>query len=164
MSEETMERYNVPKSLTERRFKMLRTKVIVEKTKLDYGDYRLKEYPECCVIERKAGLLELYKNLMVYNDKVRQARSFRKLCACEHPYLLVEASPSELLSPNKRIENPEIVVANLCMVIAKYGFHILWIPWGTRSPSTRRKLGTLMIHIMLACALKRKIDIMPELV
>jgi hypothetical protein len=138
--------------------------VKTERIALDFGDYRLKEYPDLCVMERKATQLELYKNLNESNDRVRQAKSFRKLMSgCKFPYLLVEASPAELLRDDPRIKNPELVAHRLALAIAKYNFRALFIPWKSRSPDVRRKVGTLMVHLMLGCALQAKFDVPPVL-
>jgi len=147
----------------EQAYKDLIVEVKIEHRALEYGDYRLKEYPNCCVIERKASQPELFKNLMESVDAVRQAKSFRKLSECEYPYLLIEASPDEMLD-DRMMKNPEVVVHRLALVGAKYGFHILWFPWKKQGSSARRKLGTLLIHIMLGCALRATLDILPELV
>jgi len=141
----------------------LAIKVKTQKIKLDYGDYRLAEYPDCCVVERKASQFELLKNLLDPIDSVRQARAFRRLSACEHPYILIEASPSELCSRNKMVKEPERIIAALSLVLAKYRFGVLWLPWRSRSPSTRRKTGTVLIHLMLAYAIQPTLDIMPDL-
>lgn len=127
-----------------------------ETVALPFGDYRLKEYPKLAVFERKATQLEIYKNLNESHDRARQARAFRKLASgCEHPYLLVEASPAELLSTNdRRAKHPELVAFRLALAIAKYDFRLIVVPWRSRSPDTRRKVGHLMLHIMLSCAVK----------
>jgi len=145
-------------------YRMLPVAVETEKIKLDFGDYRLKEYPTLCVIERKATQLELYKNLNDSLDRIRQAKAFRRLSSsCNHPYLLVEASPSELLSKNPRIKQPELVCHRLAMAIAKYDLRALFIPWKSRTPETRRKVGTLMLHLMLGYALRESLDFPPVL-
>ena len=149
----------------ERKYRQLVVAVKMERVKLDYGDYRLKEYPNCCVVERKATQRELFKNILNSKDSVRQAKSFRKLSTCEHPYLLIEASASELLRESSDIHvDPEIFVHNLTLVIAKYGFSVLWIPWRRSNAAVRRKLGTLMVHLMLSYGIHRNLEILPELV
>lgn len=137
--------------------------VLVENTKLDCGDYRLKEFPECCVIERKGSILEIYKNMMDTNDMVRQAKSFRKLSAVEYPYLMIEASPVETVTPTPELQMPELALHRLAVASAKYGLHLLWLPLKRHDPSVRRKVGTMMIHLMLGCALRPYLDVIPEL-
>lgn len=144
--------------------KMIPIEVKVESVKLDCGDYRLKEYPKKCVVERKASQLELFKNLNESHDRIRQAKAFRKLLSnCEHPILFVEASPTELLSDNPLVKDAEMVAHRLSLAIAKYGFNVIFLPWKSRNNSTRRKVGTLLVHLMLGYALKETFDVPPIL-
>lgn len=145
-------------------YRELPVAVLVEKKKLDFGDYRLKEYPDQCVVERKASQLELFKNLNDSRDRIRQAKSFRKLTAgCKYPYLLVECTPARLLAKNLLIKQRELVVHRLSLVIAKYRLHALFIPWQSRCPDARRTLGTFLVHLMLGCVLQEKFDVPPVL-
>jgi hypothetical protein len=132
----------------------------VEKVALPFGDYRLAEFPDCAVIERKASRMEITKNMMDPNDSARQAKAFRKLAAgCRYPYLLVEASPSHLLSPGQGTKNPEAAMSRLSIAMAKYNLRMLFIPWRSRDAKARRLMGTLMIHVMLGCALSKTYDV-----
>lgn len=141
-------------------YKMIPIAVKTERIKLDCGDYVLKEYPRECIAERKASQLEIYKNLNDSHDRIRQAKAFRKLVAsCNHPLLLVEASPGELLGNNPRIKNPEIVAHRLSLAIAKYGFQVIFLPWKSRSSDTRRKAGHLLLHIMMGYVLQKTFDV-----
>lgn len=145
-------------------YKMIPIAVKQERVKLDCGDYRLKEYPEDCIVERKASQLEIYKNLNESLDRIRQAKTFRRLIAsCRHPVLLVEASPQELLGNDPKIQNPEIVPHRLSLAIAKYGFHVIFLPWKSRCAATRRKAGHLLLHLMMGYALYRTFDVPPHL-
>ena len=157
----------------ERSYLMLPIQVVTQHIKLDSGDYRLKEYPTDCIIERKASQLEIFKNLTESHDRIRQAKAFRRLSgACKHPLLLIEASAGELLSNNSKstnsrlgvtIKNPEIVPHRLSLAIAKYGFNVMFLPWKSRCSTTRRKVGTLLVHLMLGYALSSKFDVPPVL-
>jgi len=145
-------------------YNMLPIAVKEERIVLPFGDYRLKEYPDLCIIERKASQLEIFKNMTESHDRIRQAKAFRKLSTgCKYPYILVEASPAELLSHNPKVKQPELVTHRLALAIAKYGLQALFIPWKSRSSDVRRKVGTLMLHIMLACALRKSFDVPPVL-
>jgi len=144
--------------------KMIPITVTTERTKLDCGDYRLKEYPTECIVERKASQLEIWKNLNESHDRIRQAKAFRKLVAsCSHPVLLVEASPQELLGNDPRIKNPELVAHRLSLAIAKYGFNVIFLPWKSRCANTRRKAGHLLLHLMMGYVLARNFDVPPVL-
>lgn len=148
----------------ERSYLMLPIQVATQHIKLDSGDYRLKEFPTDCIIERKASQLEIFKNLTESHDRIRQAKAFRRLSgACKHPLLLIEASAGELLSANKIVKNPEIVPHRLSLAIAKYGFNVMFLPWKSRCATTRRKVGTLLIHLMLGYALSSKFEVPPLL-
>ncbi len=135
---------------------MVIVRVAVQKVKLDAGDYRLAEYPNCCVIERKASQLELFKNLEDHKDSIRQAKAFIKLLTCEYPYLLLEVSPTELGASGGLVQNTERLIAKLCFVVVRQGFGLLWIPWGKSTAKKRRELGRVMVHLMLACAMEPK--------
>ncbi len=148
----------------ERTYQMLPIEVVTEVIKLDAGDYRLKEYPAEVIVERKASQLEIYKNLNESHDRIRQAKAFRKLVAsCKHPFLLVEASPVELFGKDPHIKNPEIVAHRLSLAIAKYGFHVIFLPWRSRCGATRRKAGQLLLHIMMGYVLQKTFDVPPVL-
>ena len=145
-------------------YKMIPIIVKHERIKLDCGDYRLKEYPTDCIVERKASQLEIWKNLNESHDRIRQAKAFRRLVAsCEHPVLLVEASPTELFSGDPHIKNPELVTHRLSLAIAKYGFHVIFLPWKSRCANTRRKAGTLLLHLMMGYVLQKTFSVPPVL-
>ena len=129
-----------------------RIAVQVEKKSLSVGDYRLKNFPNCCVIERKASILELQKNLFNSKDMKRQAKSFGKLSKIKHPYLLIEITPLQFLTPHKElVPNPESLLHRLSIVAADYGLNILWC--GSHSLSSRRALGRVLLHLMVGCVM-----------
>ncbi len=130
--------------------KMKRVIIDTQKEKLHAGDYRLAEYPRLIVIERKSSLLELSKNMTDTKDKARQGKSFTKLInCCKYPYLLVEASPSELLGCDPRVKDSNRVVSLLCKAAYRYRLQLIMMPWKSRSAETRRKMGTFLVHLML---------------
>lgn len=135
-------------------------KVRTETTKLDAGDYRLKEFPDCCVIERKGSQLEIFKNLFNPYDQIRMAKALRRLSSVEYPYLLIEVSPAAMmrapLAPPRF--NPEVLVCRLSTIIAKYGLRTLWVSKSSSSTS-RRALGITLTHLMLAHALGEALDV-----
>ena len=142
--------------------KRLGIKVCTKKVRIQGGDYRLEEYPNCCVVERKAGQRELFKNIFNPQDAVRQAKSFRKLSLYEYPYVLVELTPQEILTKNPHIPDVDALMHRVSLVFVKYGFHVLWIPWRSRKSTSRLQMGTFLVHLMLACALRRNLEILPE--
>ena len=144
--------------------KRLLVRVTTRRVKLPYGDYRLAEYPECCVIERKAGQRELFKNIFNPRDSVRQAKSFRKLSGCEYPYVMIELTPAEILRRNPHVPDAEALFHKLSLVFAKYGFNVLWIPWRSRKTTGKRHLGQFLLHTMLACGLNKTFDVLPGII
>lgn len=141
-------------------FKEIPIKVETKKVALPYGDYALEGYESVCAVERKATQLELFKNLNHSVDRIRQSKAFRKLStSCEYPYILIEASPAELLANNPKIKNPEIIVHRIGLALAKYNLRAIFLPWRSRSADVRRKVGTLITHIMLGCILSKTYDV-----
>ena len=137
-----------------RSFKLL--PVSIERVALKSGDYRLKEFPDACIIERKASLLELNKNLMNQKDSARQCRAFAKLRdACSYPVLLLETSPWELASNSARlkVQDTDAVMYRLAKASAHYGLHMFW-SGRTTSATNRRHLGNLLIMMMFCEGMK----------
>ncbi|HEC64217.1 MAG TPA: hypothetical protein ENI23_02865 [bacterium] len=137
-----------------------RTRLIpvrTEKAKLDKGDYRLKEFPDDCVIERKGSPLEIYKNFFDKKDQIRSAKAFRRLSTVKFPYLLLEMTPANLTSPSlSRIApyyNAEKMMHRLSLVISKYGLNVMWVP-KSNSTKVRRVTGQMLLHLMLGYALR----------
>lgn len=126
--------------------------VETEKTKLDAGDYRLKDFPNLCVVERKGSIRELYKNFFNTTDSRRQASAFGRLSKdSRYPYLLVQAATSELLSQSKHVPEPEHLLQRLTATLANYGLHMLVVP-RTNTSASRRITGTVALHLMLGHA------------
>ncbi|HEC61694.1 MAG TPA: hypothetical protein ENI27_05505 [bacterium] len=148
----------------ERMGKDLVIEIKTQRIKLPYGDYRLAEFPECCVIERKGSARELNTNLLSPIDAIRQAKAFRRLSTCEHPCLFIEASPNGLWTATKYIRDPQRLLASLTMVVAKYGFQLIWLPWIHKGPAGRREAGGILAHLMLAYGIQKTLDILPDLI
>ena len=140
-------------------------KVHTEKKKLEAGDYCLAGFDSLCIIERKASALELYKNLFHVKDKARQGRALTKLVAgTEFPYLMIEASPKELLDcklPNDT--DPELLIGKIAGMVARYGLRLLWLP-RRNTLSGRRSMGLVLTHIMLGHLLDRYYNTKPKLI
>ena len=124
-----------------------------KKIKLNTGDYCLLEYPKCCIIERKASQSELFGNFET-QDSIRQGKALIRLeKECTDPIIMIEASPTELLTCNKYIKSPDLFVSNLLCQIYKLkkrgkGIEIMWITTG-KAPTRRRKVGEFLLHRML---------------
>lgn len=140
-------------------YKKIIIPVYSEVVTLSTGDYRLKQFPECCVVERKGCLKELYTNLYSPKDQIRQAKAFRKLRAVEHPYLMIEASPRTMLvhkSPHYTV-TPASFMHRLTLVVVKYRLHPLLVP-RSNTPQARRALGEFILHLMLNHALEQQFE------
>jgi len=124
-------------------------RVTVEKVRFDVGDYRLKEAPGLCVIERKGTAEELYRNLMDPKDSPRQARAFSRLArGSRFPYLLVETAASALLSMTDRTPEPERFLQRLSSATSRFGLHLILLPQ-TRTSASLRVAGTFALHLMV---------------
>lgn len=140
-------------------------KVFTERKKLDAGDYCLKGYEGCCVIERKASPMELYKNLFDRKDKARQGRALTKMVnAVEFPYLMVETSPQNILGSQLPGDiDPEVLVGKIMGMVARYGLRLLWLPW-RGSASGRTSMGLVLVHLMVGHVLNKYYNEKPELI
>ena len=125
--------------------KVIRVKT--ERATLDAGDYQLAGRREC-IVERKGSLRELHNNLFG-QDSARQARAFKKLAeACDHPYLLVHTTTSDLLARTEHNPEPGRLVQVMTRCLTKYGLSLLVAP-RTSGAVAGRVLGTLILHIMV---------------
>ena len=132
--------------------------VKTKKQKLDYGDYSIEGLESCCVIERKGSIQEIEKNLYDSKDAVRTGKAFKRLTdGCKFPYLLLEITPSAMVRSSLQIDGgcPEGLIHRLSMVVAKYNLRTFWVSKPTSS-SSRRSLGTALLHLMVAHGIQDK--------
>ena len=137
------------------------------RTKLDSGDYRLKNYPKVCVIERKKGQSELIQNLLT-KDYHRAHASLERLAkSCSHPTLLIESSPNVLLKPApvypstskyKKSVDPSYMLHRLSSVLGELGIGLL-MAGDPRSSSQRRNLARFALHYMVGLAFPKILGI-----
>lgn len=118
--------------------------------RFDAGDYRVMGYEHAAAVERKMGLTELYTNLFT-RDRDRFERALRRLSeSCQHPLLVVEASPAELSKP-PRIPGikvtPTAIRDRLMDVCLEFGVQ-LWTVSGASTPN-RRLLGEWVAAFLL---------------
>jgi hypothetical protein len=137
--------------------KQQRVFVATETLALDAGDYRLKEYEEGGIVERKGSILELAKNFFDPKDRVRQAKAFAKLRKYRKPTLLVETSLAEWDRPARAASslpslNPDQVLQSLVMVSSLQGLDLVWVPKLTNI-NARRKVGGLVAQLLLVNSL-----------
>lgn len=130
-----------------------RYRIHVKKKKLDAGDYAL-EGTNTAIIERKASIRELFKNL-VTDDKRRTKKAFDRLCkATSNPILLLEGSPGDLLA-DKNVYNSGAVLQKLLDECAERGISIIFVG-KCRYPARRRQVGELVIRTLAAYKRKHK--------
>jgi len=117
------------------------------------GDYTVQLPPAGlwgrAIVERKAGLREVFNNLLTA-DKRRFNKAIKRLCdETEHPILLLEARPSELVTPSKYFPNPGPIAQKLFDLCAEKGITLLMLGRAANVAS-RRLLGEVVLRILLA--------------
>jgi len=125
----------------------LTTRVIgltTRKATLPTGDYRIAEYTNLCIVERKATVQELYSNLLG-TDRHRAGRAFVRLTrSCAHPTILLEATPASFFNPTPPLPgNPDILLSWMQYTVARMKLNLLWLPWGSNAKH-RTRLGTVV--------------------
>jgi len=121
--------------------------------RLDAGDYALEGH-DAAGIERKATVDEIHKNLFT-KDRKRAMSAFERFAkAFEVPYLLIEGSPAELWRPTRNVDQPAKVFDEMVRVATDLGFR-LWFAGGCKSPDQRRRLGEVVLHVLVNHAFGR---------
>jgi len=131
-------------------------KILVDRVRLDAGDYQLRQgCKRRCIVERKSGLWEIYTNYLT-PDRKRYKRAMDKLCAAtDRPVLLVESSIPQLLTPQTAATNrpaipdPGLVLQHLVDDCSVRGISLVFGGYA-QFASKRRKLGELVLRILLA--------------
>lgn len=132
-------------------------KIETKTVELDAADYRLKNWPTACGIERKAGLDELRNNLLT-DDRVRFHNAWaRFISTYQFPVLLIEDSPSRNWEPRcfktpspgtKKTQSEDVYSALWRLLFGTPGLHVVW-SGHTSSVASRRRLGAQMVRMML---------------
>lgn len=124
----------------------------VEEAPLATGDYLLKGYEGCTIIEKKGSIREVAHNTLT-RDRARLIREFERLQAeCSHPVLLLEGTATSLLTDSADVPYPGPALDGLFRLTTQYGIDLMVVPFSTASQ--RLALGTLVAHLLLAGALK----------
>jgi len=127
----------------------------VERTCLATGDYRLKEAPDVCIVERKGSPWELAKNLLDAKDHTRQMRAFGRLVEeCDHPYLLVEATPGDFFNGSPPGVDPDNLLQRLFGLVGSLGRLSMLVVPKTNSSATRRSTGRLVANLLVSLAMR----------
>jgi hypothetical protein len=120
------------------------------------GDYRLEEYPNVCIIERKASLSELHGNLFTADYKRFRAALERLRNACTHPVLLLDESLATLSRPatlpNGQPLNPDLILDQLLRELNSLSIPLLTLG-AARATRSRVLAGGFLLRMMLAPAL-----------
>jgi len=137
-----------------------RSTLVIVKTKqktLPEGDYCLEGHDKDCIIERKGGLNELSQNLLS-NDYERASKAFSRLeVSTRHPYLLIEASCSQLRKPTRWTQNPEAVSDALAGLIRRRNLGLLLVG-RCSTPKAKRVVGEFVLRLMLAHSFGKETD------
>jgi DNA excision repair protein ERCC-4 len=99
---------------------------------LPAGDYSLLGYEDKIIIERKAGLCELFVNMIPSPNKERFEREMDKLKDIPHKYILIESNLSKDilgLSPPQIFKGPpsSAVLKWLYELEMKYGIRVQFV-------------------------------------
>lgn len=133
-----------------------------EEVTLAAGDYTLKGYDDVGGVERKGALDEIAKNFMSA-DYRRSSAAFQKLVETyEFPYLLLDVTVGELLTPTERTPEPRQVLDALLDLTHERGIRLL-LAGHAKAVGARRILGEFVLRILLSHALREEagpIDIM----
>lgn len=130
--------------------KLIKLKVV--EAKLDYGDYLLAKWPDKAVIERKGSLDELCQNLLT-DDYARFTAALDRLIAnCTAPYILLDASITDLWTPTAHCTEPAQVWDALCRTVVHRKIPLLWAG-SAKLAGPRRILGGQIARLLLAHAL-----------
>jgi ERCC4-type nuclease len=138
-----------------RPFERTLVKVEVRRRELPLGDYRLANYPRCCVVERKSGLTELCQNLLSPTDRARFQEAWNRfVTGCRYPVLLLDgalASADTLKFKTEKIIPEDVMSAFWSLMLWKPPTTVVWAG-PSASVSTRTKLGAQLLTLMLAAA------------
>jgi len=122
-----------------------------KRRKLATGDYALVGAEQIALIERKAGVRELQKNLLT-RDKRRTRRALDRLAAeAKYPILLLESNVQSLLLPTKHVPEPGPVLQHLFNECAQRGIAVVLVG-ECKFPTKRRLVGELAVRLMAAYA------------
>lgn len=120
---------------------------------LKAGDYGLAGYEGACLIERKGGAREVIQNCTT-SDLPRWTASLDKLvAACSLPVLLLEGSPSDLLSSGNWCKDPHLAIDILLRMVAERRVPLEILPSATMHQrrvagewAARRLINGAIVH------------------
>jgi len=116
--------------------------------KLKTGDYYLQGHRSACILERKASPEEIHANLVRSGRRKFLLALDRLQAATNHPYLLLDASPAQMLKHSPWVEDPTWALNQLYRECTLRNIPILWVG-NAQARSTRMAMGSVLLQIML---------------
>jgi ERCC4-type nuclease len=122
------------------------------RTKLETGDYHIVGAERAVVIERKASIDEVAKNVLTSVGRRRFTAELKRLNdCCQWPYIMFEGTPTQLSKPTKRNPDPYLAVDSLIDLMLGYNVPLLMLPSG--SVAARRRFGEFAARLLVRGAL-----------
>lgn len=128
-------------------------KVHTERARLPEGDYAIKGYEECGLVERKLDAKELYQNLCSKDSERFHKAIARLRDATRHPLIVVESTPYDLSHPPKipgprspKID-PVVIRDRLLQVSLDYNIPVWFLPG--KGAQHRRLVSSYVIAHLL---------------
>ena len=130
--------------------------IVPETKRMSEGDYAMKGYEDVCLIERKGSLSELSSNLCSKDYKRAHSAFVRLTKACTHPYLLLEETPAGILPTTYKHDRPtpDRVVDAFFREVSELKIPLIFAG-RARSPGHRRRLGHMVLKIMIGHVMKK---------
>tara|TARA_Y100001938_G_scaffold135254_1_gene196688 strand:- start:3288 stop:3809 length:522 start_codon:yes stop_codon:yes gene_type:complete len=135
---------------TSKKTKLVRIHTVKEA--LTTGDYLLKGFERCTIIERKGSLREVAQNCLTKKDRPRFVECLKRMRdACEDPVLMLEGTPLEMTKVNRYVPEPAAAVDALMRLLNEYGIRLFLLP--TQTASHRRASGEWALRLLINGAL-----------
>ena len=136
---------------TKRKTVLVRIHTVKETLKT--GDYLLRGYEGCTMIERKGSLREIAQNCLTRKDRPRFVDCLKRMRdSCEDPVLLLEGTPLGMTKVSKHVPEPAAAVDALMRLLHEYGITLFLLP--TQTASHRRASGEWALRLLINGALR----------
>lgn len=109
-----------------------------ESSKLDCGDYAIKDHTELIVIERKKGVDELCGNFGA--NRERFERELERMKTIRFKYVVVEDYWSSIFKPSYSRMPPNVIFESIFALELKYGIHFIFAGSRTMAHNITRSL------------------------
>lgn len=128
-------------------------RLCVQRVTLPTGDYLLRGYESCTIIERKGNLDELAGNLQTSQGRRRFIAELERLRnECMDPVLLLEGDPVSLQRTRREDTDPPLVRDMLLHVLAEYEVRLFLLPCQT--VAHRRAAAEWAVSLLLTGAVR----------